>query len=84
MNEARLKIIPVEPSSSFGRNCQACINPELDGAMVVIRFVTPNEAIEVRCTHAWAMSFADNIKRRVEEFKAHCETEGVIPVAAKP
>ena len=84
MNEARLKVIHTNLPSSFGRNCQASVNPELDGAMALIRFVTPNETIEVRCTHDWALSFADNLRKRIKEFKNHCRAEKVIPVKAKP
>jgi hypothetical protein len=86
MNEARINFIPPTPPSAFGSNLTgASFGPELDGAMLVIGFSTPNlGSVEIRCTHQWALDLAERIKCYVADCQKHCKKEKVIPVQATP
>lgn len=85
MNAARIKIIPSKQPSELGSSIDGfSINSEMGGAMALLHFGATAHSVvgtvEIRCTHAWALSLAEGIQKRIKELQEHCKKENIIPV----
>lgn len=80
MSIAKLKVNHSN-GSAFGVGvCAYDVNPELDGAMTRITLQCMTESVQIRCSHDWALKFAEEIIKRVDYMKKACIEENITPL----